>query len=173
MRQAFAVGAGLLVALPASAAVHTGGSGCPDDFFLYTGLVLGLGAAGILALFLPLRRQIRVPVGLALWAAMAVSCATYVRANSFMCCGSQIDTTRLIMGKVAQQIEIYGIRKGYPVDLQQVFPDGMPRDAWNNEFLYVTPGPDGRPFDVISLGEDGAYGGTGADADVHHSDDFR
>jgi general secretion pathway protein G len=86
---------------------------------------------------------------------------------------SQVDTTRLMMGKVAQQIEIYGMRKGYPSngDLSAVFPDGMPKDSWDNEFIYVTPGPPGKKFDLISLGADGQQGGQGNDADIKYSDE--
>ena len=35
----------------------------------------------------------------------------------------------------------------------------LPKDAWNKDFTYRTPGTAGRPFDLISLGEDGKYGG--------------
>ena len=87
---------------------------------------------------------------------------------------SQADTTRLMMGKVAQQIDIYGMRKGYPdnsSDLTKVFPDGMPKDSWDNDFQYVTPGPNGKKFDLISLGADGQEGGTGVNADIKYSDE--
>ncbi len=86
---------------------------------------------------------------------------------------SQADTTRLMMGKVAQQIEIYGMRKGYPSNqegLSKVFPDGMPKDSWDNEFIYITPGPNGRKFDLISYGADGKEGGTGVNEDIRYSD---
>jgi general secretion pathway protein G len=39
-------------------------------------------------------------------------------------------------------------------------------DPWANPYVYSRPGPDGRPFAVVSLGADGAPGGEGADADV-------
>lgn len=89
---------------------------------------------------------------------------------------SQVDTTRLMMGKVAQQIEIEGMRKGYPDNasgLKNLFPDGMPKDSWDNELIYVTPGPPGKKFDLISLGADGQEGGTGNDADLKYSDEGR
>ncbi|MCA9566254.1 MAG: type II secretion system protein GspG [Myxococcales bacterium] len=89
---------------------------------------------------------------------------------------SQADTTRLMMGKVAQQIEIYGMRKGYPGNsdgLDKVFPDGMPKDSWDNEFIYVTPGPNGKKFDLISLGSDGTEGGTGTAEDLKYSDSLK
>ncbi|MFK7961961.1 MAG: type II secretion system protein GspG [Phycisphaerales bacterium] len=39
-------------------------------------------------------------------------------------------------------------------------------DPWGRTFLYVSPGPEGHPYEVISLGEDGARGGEGPAADI-------
>jgi len=33
------------------------------------------------------------------------------------------------------------------------------RDPWNRLYLYVTPGPDGHPYEIISYGADGQPGG--------------
>lgn len=41
----------------------------------------------------------------------------------------------------------------------------VPSDPWNNPYHYVAPGQHGK-FDVFSLGDDGAEGGTGEDSDV-------
>jgi len=41
----------------------------------------------------------------------------------------------------------------------------LPTDPWGNPYLYEVPGVLG-PFDLISLGADGAPGGTGTDADI-------
>ena len=45
-------------------------------------------------------------------------------------------------------------------------------DAWGREFLYVVPGPGDppRPYDLWSLGADGAEGGEGPDADLLYWD---
>ena len=40
-----------------------------------------------------------------------------------------------------------------------------PRDPWDREYLYNSPGSSG-PYEVISLGADGREGGEGADADI-------
>lgn len=37
----------------------------------------------------------------------------------------------------------------------------VPRDPWNNPYLYRSPGENGRPYDIISLGEHGREGGAG------------
>jgi general secretion pathway protein G len=41
----------------------------------------------------------------------------------------------------------------------------LPEDPWGNPYQYVAPGADG-PFDLYSLGADGAVGGEGLDADI-------
>ena len=35
----------------------------------------------------------------------------------------------------------------------------IPKDAWNKDFFYRMPGTSGHPYDVISMGEDGKFGG--------------
>ncbi len=44
---------------------------------------------------------------------------------------------------------------------------GMPKDPWSNPFQYIVPGSGGRPYDVYSLGADGAEGGEGNNADIY------
>jgi general secretion pathway protein G len=46
----------------------------------------------------------------------------------------------------------------------------VPVDGWERPFLYIVPGRDNQPFEVISYGADGFEGGTGADADLGTSD---
>jgi len=42
---------------------------------------------------------------------------------------------------------------------------GVPRDPWQNAFVYRSPGEKGA-FDLFSYGEDGVAGGDGLNADV-------
>lgn len=89
---------------------------------------------------------------------------------------SNVETTRLTMNKISERIEIYRLRKKKLPNngdgLSIVFNDGnVPSDAWGNEILYVTPGQNGKPYDLISLGADGKEGGSGSAADVRWSDD--
>lgn len=54
------------------------------------------------------------------------------------------------------------------------WPDGgylkkMPKDGWENEFVYISPGTDG-PYDLFSLGADGVEGGEGPSADISIND---
>lgn len=83
---------------------------------------------------------------------------------------SMVDTTKLQLTKASQKVQVHALRKGLPDTLDPVFPDAMPTDAWGNPFKYVTPGPDGKKFDLISLGSDGAEGGTGDAADIRLSE---
>ena len=41
----------------------------------------------------------------------------------------------------------------------------VPKDAWDNDFIYVSPGEHGD-YDLFSYGADGAKGGDGKNADI-------
>jgi len=45
----------------------------------------------------------------------------------------------------------------------------VPRDPWNNDFIYISPGLHGD-YDLISYGADGVAGGEGFDADIESWD---
>ena len=45
----------------------------------------------------------------------------------------------------------------------------MPQDPWNNPYQDVSPGANGRDYDIISYGRDGKPGGEGYDADISTS----
>jgi len=88
---------------------------------------------------------------------------------------SKVDTTILTMGKVNQRVQIYMLRKKAPPStsdgLEAVYAgEKMPLDSWGNEFKYVSPGPGGHDFDIISLGADGNEGGSGNDEDLKWSE---
>jgi len=59
-----------------------------------------------------------------------------------------------------------------PMDLEGWAPGGylpettLPKDGWGNEFVYILDPGDGKPFDIISYGEDGQEGGEGYDKDI-------
>ncbi|MGF1525320.1 MAG: type II secretion system major pseudopilin GspG [Candidatus Competibacterales bacterium] len=42
----------------------------------------------------------------------------------------------------------------------------LPMDPWGNEYVYRAPGDNGRPFEVYSMGADGAPGGEGDNQDI-------
>lgn len=39
-------------------------------------------------------------------------------------------------------------------------------DPWGRTYLYMVPGPNDEPFEVLTLGADGKQGGSGEDSDV-------
>jgi general secretion pathway protein G len=45
------------------------------------------------------------------------------------------------------------------------FMDSIPKDSWDNEYIYNSPGQKGD-YDLYSLGRDGLEGGEGIDADI-------
>ncbi len=47
----------------------------------------------------------------------------------------------------------------------------LPEDPWGRAYQLQVPGPDGAPFAVLSLGADGAPGGTQDNADIVSGDD--
>ena len=42
----------------------------------------------------------------------------------------------------------------------------IPDDPWGKAYKYKNPGPDGLPYGISSLGEDGFEGGSGENADI-------
>ena len=42
----------------------------------------------------------------------------------------------------------------------------LPNDPWDTPYVYVTPGPNGAPFRIASLGADKREGGEGENADI-------
>jgi general secretion pathway protein G len=42
----------------------------------------------------------------------------------------------------------------------------LPQDPWGRPYQYQSPGLNGQPFDILSLGADGAPGGSDDNADI-------
>jgi len=42
----------------------------------------------------------------------------------------------------------------------------VPKDPWGNEYKYVSPGDQNRPYDIVSMGSDGKEGGEGDGKDI-------
>ncbi len=63
-----------------------------------------------------------------------------------------------------------------PADVKNYPPGGyletteVPKDAWNNDFIFELNPESGRPFVIKSLGADGQEGGEGYDADLLSTD---
>ena len=54
-----------------------------------------------------------------------------------------------------------------PPGRQRGYIDSIPKDSWNNEYQYRSPGLNGD-YDLYSLGRDGQEGGEGIDADIRN-----
>ncbi len=44
----------------------------------------------------------------------------------------------------------------------------LPKDAWDHEFVYLSPGIHLKEFDLVSYGKDGVQGGEGEFADIEN-----
>lgn len=81
---------------------------------------------------------------------------------------------RADIATLEQGIEMYRLdRLSYPSSQEglQALVEGryirrLPNDPWGNPYRYVTPGADGQPFTIRSLGADGREGGSGENADI-------
>lgn len=98
---------------------------------------------------------------------------------------ARVTTTKASLSSVANALELYKLDNyRYPTTEEglealvrrppsaRVFPDGgylrrLPTDAWDNPMQYQSPGSTGRPYDLYSLGADGAEGGSGFAADIY------
>ena len=90
------------------------------------------------------------------------------------------------IGQVVDKVEAYRMEKGAwpsidlglrmlsdgyatPTDAYYLEP-GKLLDPWNRPYFFVVPGPDLKPYEVLSYGADGQPGGHGEDADVSSTD---
>ncbi len=99
---------------------------------------------------------------------------------------ARVKTTETVLANVSNILDLYKLDNfRYPTTGQGLdalitpvadaknFPEGgylkggYPKDGWQNELQYVSPGTEGRPYDLFSLGADGEQGGEGIDADIY------
>lgn len=89
------------------------------------------------------------------------------------------------IGQIVQKLEIYRMEKGTWPAMDPglaVLSDGhaKPTDAfyvdagklldpWKRPYYLVVPGPDARPYEIVSYGSDGEPGGSGEAADLRSS----
>jgi general secretion pathway protein G len=86
---------------------------------------------------------------------------------------SRVSSTRLQIGQVGTTVSSYMhlVNNGKPpASLKEVDLEGQTTDSWGNEFDFITPGPNGTPFDIVSYGSDGQEGGVGRAQDIRFSD---
>jgi len=74
---------------------------------------------------------------------------------------------------LGQALDLYRLEKHkYPTSdegleaLKSYLKKNVPKDPWGNNYIYESPGKEGRGYDLISLGADNAEGGEGTDIDI-------
>ena len=84
------------------------------------------------------------------------------------------------IGQVVSRLEIYRMEKSVWPDLEvglRALTEASPTsafylpadnllDPWDRAYIYITPGPDSHPYEVLSYGADGQPGGEGENADL-------
>ena len=89
---------------------------------------------------------------------------------------AKVDTTRTNIATTMDLLKQYYLRKnkypdtgtGLKALVDEQITDKMPKDAWNNDFVYLLE--NGKPV-VMSYGDDGVPGGDGVAADLSSKDD--
>ena len=94
---------------------------------------------------------------------------------------TQRSTAVAQMKNLETSLDTYRLDVGYyPETLQELrrstkprwdgpyLPKDVPLDPWGNQYQYETPGEDGAPYSLRSLGKDGQVGGTDDNEDIIH-----
>lgn len=102
---------------------------------------------------------------------------------------AKVDIARANMANIASALKMYRLdNNDYPTTEEglkalverppsaekgQYNPEGylhkVPEDPWGNPYVYISPGVNG-PYDLYSLGADGAEGGEGFNADIEYQE---
>jgi general secretion pathway protein G len=84
--------------------------------------------------------------------------------------GTVLDTFRLDTGRYPTTQEGLNVLVQRPMGLDRwdgpYMTKAVPKDPWNRPYIYRSPGENGRPYDLYSLGADGAPGGEDNNRDV-------
>ncbi|MBI3582655.1 MAG: type II secretion system major pseudopilin GspG [Nitrospinae bacterium] len=72
-----------------------------------------------------------------------------------------------------ETLDLYRLEKHrYPTTdeglnaLKPYLKKDIPKDPWGNDYVYRSPGEDGREYDIISYGADKSSGGDGNNSDI-------
>ena len=84
--------------------------------------------------------------------------------------GTVLDTFRLDVGRYPTTQEGLQVLVQRPMGVDRwdgpYINKGIPKDPWDRPYIYRSPGEAGRPYDLYSLGADGAPGGTDNNRDI-------
>ena len=74
---------------------------------------------------------------------------------------------------LGQALDLYRLEKHkYPTSddgltaIKNYLKKNIPKDPWGNDYVYESPGKEGRGYDLYSFGADNAEGGEGTDMDI-------
>jgi general secretion pathway protein G len=84
--------------------------------------------------------------------------------------GTVLDTFRLDIGRYPTTQEGLQALVERPSGLERwdgpYLNKAVPKDPWDRPYVYRSPGDGGRPYDIYSLGADGAPGGQDQNRDI-------
>jgi len=84
--------------------------------------------------------------------------------------GTVLDTFRLDIGRYPTTQEGLQALVTRPSGIERwdgpYLNKGVPKDPWDRPYVYRSPGEGGRPYDIYSLGADGAPGGQDQNRDI-------
>ena len=84
--------------------------------------------------------------------------------------GTVLDTFRLDVGRYPTTQEGLQVLVQRPMGVDRwdgpYINKGVPKDPWDRPYICRSPGEAGRPYDLYSLGADGAPGGTDNNRDI-------
>lgn len=92
---------------------------------------------------------------------------------------ANVETTKLQMNQVDKALQMYAIKnkgkypstaEGLSAAEEYMSSSETKYDAWGNEFVYLSPGPNGGAYELVSYGKDGTEGGEGTSADIRFSE---
>ena len=84
--------------------------------------------------------------------------------------GTALDTFRLDVGRYPNSQEGLAALRQRPFGTDRwdgpYLKKDVPKDPWERPYYYRSPGENGRPYDLYSLGADGTPGGDGDARDI-------
>jgi general secretion pathway protein G len=84
--------------------------------------------------------------------------------------GTALDTFRLDVGRYPNSQEGLAALRQRPFGVDRwdgpYLKKDVPKDPWDRQYYYRSPGDNGRPYDLLSYGADGGPGGEGDARDL-------
>ncbi len=88
---------------------------------------------------------------------------------------SSLDMFKLEQNRYPEKVEDLVHQPTYidPSKWKQNYLKKVPFDGWGQPFVYRTPGTNGQPYDLVSLGADQKEGGSGYDEDLWNHEAYK